>query len=94
MNKKTKLATLAAAAIAIGATVTAVATQAAEEEKCYGIAKAEQNHCANLSGSHSCAGQAVKDNDPVEWVGVEAGKCKSLGGMTEKEAKAAYEAKK
>lgn len=89
-----KLAAAAATAIAVGAATMAVSTQAAAEEKCYGIAKAEQNHCANLAGTHSCAGQATKDNDPTEWVGVADGTCKSKGGMTEKEAKAKYEAEK
>ncbi len=27
----------------------------AEKEKCFGVAKAGQNDCANLAGTHSCA---------------------------------------
>ena len=37
------------------------------KEKCYGVAKAGQNDCSNLSGSHSCAGQAKVAMDATEW---------------------------
>ena len=43
------------------------AAQDKDKEKCYGIVKAGQNDCANVSGSHSCAGQSKVDNDPGEW---------------------------
>lgn len=58
------------------------------KEKCFGIAKAGQNDCANLSESHSCAGQAKTDNNKGEWKLVANGTCKSLGGLTLTEAKA------
>jgi len=41
-----------AAALALGLVGTAAAQDKAKE-KCYGIAKAGQNDCANLSGTHS-----------------------------------------
>ena len=56
--------------------------------KCYGVAKAGQNDCANLTGSHSCAGQAKLAKDPTEWRYVLAGTCKKLKGLSEKEAEA------
>ncbi len=56
------------------------------KERCYGIAKAGQNDCSNLSGTHGCAGMATKDNDPGEWKAVPNGTCKKLKGLTEKEA--------
>lgn len=56
------------------------------KEKCYGIAKAGQNDCANLSGSHSCAGMAKKDNDPNEWMLVAKGTCENLGGLSKEQA--------
>jgi uncharacterized membrane protein len=59
-----------------------------DKEKCYGIAKAGQNDCANLSGTHSCAGQSKVDNDAGEWKYVAAGTCKDMKGMTAEEAKA------
>lgn len=58
------------------------------KEKCYGVAKAGQNDCANLGGTHSCAGQAKVDNDPTEWRYVAKGTCKELKGLTTEEAKA------
>lgn len=64
------------------------------KEKCYGVAKAGQNDCGNLAGTHSCAGQSTVDNDPTEWKIVPKGTCAELGGMSKKEAKAAYKASK
>jgi uncharacterized membrane protein len=65
--------------------------QAADEkkEKCYGVAKAGQNDCANLSGTHSCAGQAKVENAADEWKYVAKGTCAKLGGKSAEEAKAA-----
>jgi uncharacterized membrane protein len=60
---------------------------AAEKEKCYGIAKAGQNDCANLSGTHSCAGQSKMDMAKDEWKYVAKGTCKDMKGMTADEAK-------
>ena len=72
-----------------------VAPAAAQsKEKCYGIAKAGQNDCGNLSGTHSCAGQSKVDNAPDEWKYVAKGSCKDLKGMTADEARAAMAMKK
>jgi uncharacterized membrane protein len=57
------------------------------KDKCYGIAKAGQNDCANISGSHSCAGQSKVDNDPGEWKYVAKGTCKDMKGLSADEAK-------
>ena len=78
-----------AATLAMG---TAMSTTAAAEgkEKCYGVATAGQNDCANLSGTHSCAAQATTDNAPDEWKIVPKGTCDDLGGLSKKEAKALY----
>ena len=73
-----------AAALALGA---APAAQAQAKEKCYGIAKAGQNDCANLSGSHSCAGQNKVDHDPAEWKYVAKGTCKEMKGLSADEAR-------
>ncbi len=59
------------------------------KEKCYGIAKAGQNACANLSATHDCAGQAKVDNDKSEWVYVAKGTCKKLKGLSQAQAKKA-----
>lgn len=73
------------AALALSA---APSLQAQAKEKCYGIAKAGQNDCANLNGTHSCAGQSTKDNASEEWKYVAKGECKKAGGMSAEEAKA------
>lgn len=57
-------------------------------EKCYGVAKAGQNDCANLSGTHSCAGQTKVDNSTEDWKYVPAGTCKDMKGLSAMEAKA------
>ena len=59
------------------------------KEKCYGIAKAGQNACANLSATHDCAGQATIDNDKSEWMYVAKGTCKKLKGLSTQEAQKA-----
>lgn len=65
------------------------AAPAAAKEKCFGIAKAGQNDCANLSGSHSCAGQSKLNDDKGEWKYVVKGTCATMKGMTMDEAKKA-----
>ena len=65
-----------------------------EKEKCYGIAKAGSNDCANLSGSHSCAGQAKAAMGVDEWNYVAKGTCAKMGGKTAEEAKALMAMKK
>ena len=91
MSTQTLITAAVAAAFALGVPA---AAQAQSKEKCYGIAKAGQNDCANLSGTHSCAGQATKDNAPDEWKYVPKGECKKMGGMSADEAKAKAKAKK
>ena len=78
-----------ASVLALGLVEAAMAADAAGKEKCYGIAKAGQNDCANLSGSHSCAGQAKVDGAPDDWKYVAKGSCQKLGGKTAGEAKSA-----
>ena len=60
--------------------------QAADKEKCYGIAQAGQNDCANIAGTHSCAAQSTLDNDIGEWKLVAKGTCTDLGGVSKKQA--------
>lgn len=59
-----------------------------EKEKCYGIAKAGTNDCANISETHSCAGQAKVSDGLDEWVYVAKGSCSKLGGKSFEEARA------
>ena len=79
MNHRLIVSSALASVMALG-----LAGQAAaqDKEKCYGIAKARQNDCGNLAGTHSCAGQAKADNDPAEWKYVPKGECEAAGGKT------------
>ena len=87
MNQRLIVSSALASLLALGL-VGQVAAQDKAKEKCYGIAKAGQNDCANLSGSHSCAGQSKVDNDSGEWKYVAKGTCKDMKGMSADEVKA------
>lgn len=86
MNQRLILSSALASVLALGLVGTAAAQDKAKE-KCFGIAKAGQNDCANLSGSHSCAGQAKTDNDVGEWKYVAKGTCAEMKGLSADEAK-------
>jgi uncharacterized membrane protein len=58
----------------------AVPEQPESWDKCAGIAKAGQNDCGALDGSHACAGQAKSDGDANEWVYVPTGTCEKIVG--------------
>ena len=88
MNNKLLISAALATVISTG--VVTPVEAAGKKEKCYGIAKAGQNDCANLAGTHSCAGQSKVDNDKGEWKLVKKGTCSSLGGLSKKEAKKLY----
>ena len=91
MNQRQLLSSALASLLALGTATAQAHDEAApkDKEKCYGIVKAGQNHCANLSGTHSCAGEAKSDNAPAEWKLVAKGSCAKLGGMSAEQAKAA-----
>jgi len=77
-----------ASVMAMGLIAAAHAAEDSGKEKCYGIAKAGSNDCANLSGSHSCAGQSKNPMGPDEWNYVTKGSCAKLGGKSAEEVKA------
>jgi uncharacterized membrane protein len=85
MNQRAMIAATAMAVMSMG--LMAIPAAAQEKEKCYGIAKAGQNDCANLSGTHSCAGQSKVDMGKDEWKYVAKGTCKDMKGMSADEAK-------
>jgi uncharacterized membrane protein len=87
MNKRLIVSSALASVMALGLTAP-VSAQDKGNEKCYGIAKAGQNDCANLSGTHSCAGQSKADSDAGEFKYVAKGTCKDMKGLTADEAKA------
>ena len=80
MNQRALIAAAAASLMSL-AFVAAPAHAADDKEKCFGIAKAGQNDCANLSGTHSCAGQSKVDMGQDEWKYVAKGTCKTRKGM-------------
>lgn len=87
MNQRLIASSALASVLALGLLSGAQAADEKSKEKCYGIAKAGQNDCGNLTGSHSCAGQSKTDNAPEEWKYVEKGTCAKLGGKSAEEAK-------
>ena len=91
MNQRLIASSALASVLALGLLSGAQAADdaAKTKEKCYGVAKAGQNDCANLSGTHSCAGQNKVDNGADEWNYVAKGTCAKLGGKTADEVKAA-----
>lgn len=89
MNHRTLIATAATSLMSLSLLSTPALAQSGGKEKCYGIAKAGQNDCANLAGTHSCAGQSKVDNDKGSWKYVAKGTCKQVGGLSADEAKAA-----
>jgi uncharacterized membrane protein len=94
VNKHQRIVSSALASVlALGLLDAAAAADPAGKEKCYGIAKAGQNDCANLTGSHSCAGQAKTDMSPDDWKYVAKGTCQKLGGKRADDAKMKMPAK-
>ena len=87
MNQRAMIAATAATLMSLTLMATPVVAQ--EKEKCFGIAKAGQNDCANLAGTHSCAGQSKLNDDKGEWKYVAKGTCASMKGLTVDEAKKA-----
>lgn len=82
---QTKLSTLTIIAAAAGAFSTGafVSAASAETVKCYGIAKAGENDCANHAGTHSCAGQSTVDYSYDDWKTAEEADCLTQGGALE-----------
>ena len=78
MTQRAMIAATAAAVMSLS--LVAMPAAAQEKEKCYGIAKAGQNDCANASGTHSCAGQSKVDMDKGEWKYVAKGTCEKMKG--------------
>jgi uncharacterized membrane protein len=67
MNRTALLSVAGALAGAVAMVQAAVPAQAAEGIKCYGIAAAGQNDCANQAAGHSCAGQSTVAYDGMDF---------------------------
>ncbi len=85
MNQRALVA--AGAASLLSTLLVATPAAAQDKEKCYGIAKVGQNDCANLSGTHSCAGQSKAEMGADEWKYVATGTCVGMKGLTAAQAK-------
>jgi len=88
MNQRLIVSSALASVLALGL-IGQAASEEKAKEKCFGVAKSGQNDCANLTGSHSCAGQTKVDGAAEDWKYVAKGTCKEMKGMTAEEAKAA-----
>lgn len=86
MSRKNLMIRTALAGLTTGALLAATATpaanlvQCAEQERCYGVAKAGKNDCATAVSA--CAGTARQDNQKDAWVFVPKGSCAKLAGGT------------
>ena len=76
--------TAAIAALTSGGIFASTTAQAAgavvcaEQERCYGIAKAGKNDCA--TSSSGCSGTAKQDNLKDAWIYVPKGTCQKVAG--------------
>jgi uncharacterized membrane protein len=71
MNRTALLSVAGALAGAVTLAQTMIPAQAAEGVKCYGIAAAGQNDCANQAAGHSCAGQSTADYSGMDFKAVQ-----------------------
>jgi len=71
---------LAVSAVSVVSMTTIAATTAPDQqaEKCYGIVKAGLNDCQ--TANQSCAGSAVKDNQPDAFLFMPKGLCNKIVG--------------
>jgi uncharacterized membrane protein len=83
-NAGIMLAVAGAMLAAVAASVRHGDSGPVERERCYGVARAGQNDCANAV--HSCAKQGKSDADPSEWIAVPKGTCMRLAGSRKSES--------
>ena len=93
MNHRLIVSSALASALGLGL-VTQASGQEKGKEKCYGVAKAGQNDCGNISGTHTCAGQSKDSMSANDWRYVAKGTCKDMKGLSEADAKVAVSGKK
>ena len=75
---KTTVLVASALATVLSMSVGSSVAPAADNEKCYGIAKAGKNDCQ--TATHSCAGTSTTDADAASWIYVPTGTCQKLAG--------------
>jgi len=77
----TSIALSIAAALAVSATPAVAADQAAEKEKCFGVAMKGKNDCKAGAGT-SCAGTSKMDYQGNSWSFVPKGTCEKTASPT------------
>ncbi|MDG4553152.1 MAG: DUF2282 domain-containing protein [Candidatus Competibacter sp.] len=82
-NAFNQFALAAAVAGALGLAASPAFAAGEGKEKCFGIAKAGENDCANSAGTHSCAGHSTVDYDGQDWKYAAKGSCEKMGGKLE-----------
>lgn len=80
MDRNLIVRTAFASMLALSTVGVAHAADEAGKDKCFGVAKAGHNDCANASGSHSCQGQAKTDHAADDFNYVAKGTCLKMGG--------------
>ena len=87
-DQRTVISAALTSLLALGITVSSGAAYSADDERCFGIAKAGQNACNSNVNQHSCAGHSKIDNDPGDYTPVPQGSCAKLGGKLAPTSKA------
>jgi uncharacterized membrane protein len=77
-NSRTVVACAVTSLLALGSIAASHSANAAEYEKCAGIAAAGKNDCG--TSVSSCAGTAKQDRDTYAWVLVPKGTCSKIAG--------------
>jgi uncharacterized membrane protein len=80
LKSRTIAASAIASLLALGAMATTQAANAADLEKCAGIAAAGKNDCGTAVSA--CAGTAKQDRDAHAWILVPKGTCSKIAGGT------------
>jgi uncharacterized membrane protein len=73
-----KNALLLASAVAAAISGSLASAQAADNEKCYGVAAAGQNDCQ--TANNACAGQVSQAGQGDAWIYVPTGTCQKING--------------
>ncbi len=78
------LAAAVAGAVSLAAVAATTPAVAASGVKCWGVAKAGENDCANAAKTHSCAGQSKASYSGQDWKNVASkAECAKMGGKLE-----------
>ncbi|MBQ0937810.1 BufA1 family periplasmic bufferin-type metallophore [Ideonella paludis] len=94
-DARSRVQAAVAAAAALGLLSAAGGSaQAQGLEPCWGVSKAGQNACGNISATHTCSGLSKTDYSPEDWTFVARGTCHKIGGLTREQAAAKVKAMK